>query len=109
MGKPAQVLTRIIRNYLALNGWLTWCNRSGCTKIGDRFIKFQEAGLPDIMAVKGGRLLCVEVKAGKDRLSPAQVSFLDLARVHGALVCVAHSLEDVQQQLLKEQPTTKEK
>jgi len=65
-------------------------------KIGDRFIKFQEAGLPDLMAVKRGQLLCVEVKAGKDRLSPAQTEWLIQAKQHGAIVCVANCVEDVQ-------------
>ena len=102
MAKPAQTLTRAIRDYLALKGWLTWCNRSGGAKIGDSFVLFQQKGLPDIMGLKGGRLLCVEVKAGKDRLTPAQIGWLADASGHGAIVIVARSLGDVERELLKE-------
>ena len=95
MAKPAQILTRAIRDYLGMTGWLSWKNQSGGFRVEDRYIAGQQAGLPDLMAVKNGRLLCIEVKAGRDRLTDHQTAWLANAQAHGAIVIVAHSVDEV--------------
>lgn len=53
------------------------------------------AGVPDIMICHKGRLICVELKAAKGRLSPAQVETHERLTLSGAVVCVCRSLDDV--------------
>jgi len=101
MAKPAQTLTRAIRRYLQLAGWLTWRNSGGLVRVGgDRFARFGETGIPDIMAYRKGRLLCIEVKATKsDRLSTVQQAWLDALGAHGAICIVARSMDDLVKEL----------
>jgi len=82
-------------------GWMTVPYRSGCTKIGDRFVKFGDAGVCDLFAWKqrkggGCHLLMIEVKAGRDVVSMKQESWLEDARNHGAHAIIARSCEDVE-------------
>lgn len=96
MAKPAQQLTKAIRDYLTLKGWLVWRNSGGAFKIGDRFVRMGEAGLPDLMATRQGRCLAIEVKASKgDRVRPAQQAWLDALGAHGWKTVVARDVEDV--------------
>lgn len=52
-------------------------------------------GLPDIMLCYRGRLICIELKAPKGRLSPAQHDVHERLTLSGAVVCVCRSLDDV--------------
>ena len=54
-------------------------------------------GIPDILAVKGGRLLAVEVKIPPDKLSAAQVNVIESLHHAGARVIVAGSVKDVEE------------
>jgi hypothetical protein len=49
--------------------------------------------------LKGGRILAIEVKAPKGKVSPRQQQFLDTINEAGGLAFVAHSIEEVEQQL----------
>lgn len=52
-------------------------------------------GVSDVLCcLKGGKFLAVEVKFGKDRLSPAQSELLNKIFVLGGEYCIAKSLED---------------
>lgn len=51
-------------------------------------------GVADILACYKGRLIAVEVKIGKDRLSPEQEGFLKNIEHYGGSSCVARTLED---------------
>ncbi len=95
MAKPGRDLQNAIRDYLRLKGWLVWSNSAGCFKAGDRFIRSGTVGLPDLMALKRGFLLAVEVKAGKDTLKEKQQAWIDALNAQGADAIVAHSVEDV--------------
>lgn len=46
------------------------------------------AGFPDLIAVRGGRLLALELKAQRGRLGPAQQEWLDALALAGAEVAV---------------------
>jgi len=54
-------------------------------------------GVADILALlaPGGRLLAVEAKAGKGKLSPAQVAFGEMVREAGGLYVVAYNVGDL--------------
>lgn len=47
----------------------------------------------------GGRMLQVEIKAGKDRMRPSQYAFAAMIRRHGGLYIEARSVEDVIKEL----------
>lgn len=94
---PAQKLTKTIRNYLTLKGWLVWKNSGGAFRVGERFVRMGEKkGLPDLMATRLGCCLAIEIKASKgDRVSPEQQAWLDALSVHHWRCIVAHNLDDV--------------
>ena len=52
-------------------------------------------GVPDIVACVDGRAVAVEVKVGKDRLSPLQRVEADRWRRAGGIYIEARSVEDV--------------
>ena len=56
-------------------------------------------GIPDIIAVKGGRMFALELKAGTGRLSDAQRAAHDALRAAGAEVATADSLDAALRQL----------
>lgn len=53
------------------------------------------SGVPDIVAVKDGRMHCLELKAGrKSKRSDNQISTMNCLEHAGALVATAHGLEE---------------
>lgn len=57
-------------------------------------------GWPDITGcLPGGRMLAIETKTARGRLRPAQIACLGTLEAAGALVIIAHSIDDVRQQL----------
>lgn len=54
-----------------------------------------EAGICDMIALRAGHTLLLELKAGRDKLKPKQIQFRDRARRHGYDVVEVRSLEDV--------------
>ncbi len=57
-------------------------------------------GVSDILGIlKGGRILAIEVKAPKGRVSPEQKLFIDLVNAAGGKAFVARSIEDVEREL----------
>jgi hypothetical protein len=61
-----------------------------------------KSGLPDIMGVlpPRGKLLCVEIKTGRDRLRPEQIGFHASVRRMGGAVLVVKTWEDYTRQIL---------
>lgn len=57
--------------------------------------RYQIKGVSDILGIWRGRMVCIEVKSAKGRLSPEQASFLEEMRNLGALSLVARSVSDV--------------
>lgn len=74
-----------------------WRNNSGAlaTAAGS-FVKFGATGSADILGVirPSGRLLALEVKVGRGRVSEAQDRWLKEAMSFGALACVVWSLDE---------------
>jgi hypothetical protein len=75
-------------------GFPVWRQNVVATKIGDRLIR---AGLPGMADLSGigpsGVRVEIEVKAGKDRLSPQQASWGRMIESHGGIFLVAHDVE----------------
>ena len=61
-----------------------------------------KSGLPVIMGVlfPVGRVLCVEIKTGKDRLRPEQIGFHANVRRMGGVVLVVKTWDDYMEQIL---------
>jgi hypothetical protein len=101
MATPARQLTHAVRDLLTLKGWLVWRNGASAMRVGDRFFKTGQPGLPDLMAVKyfpgGLKFLACEIKAGRDTVKPNQQAMLDALAAHGAIVIIARTVADVAQ------------
>ncbi len=54
-----------------------------------------KAGTPDIVMCWKGRMIGVELKAGRGRLSPAQVETHDAITLSGGVVTTCRTLDDV--------------
>ena len=85
-----------IRAKLGKRGWYAWKNHGN---------QYAQAGLPDIMAVKDGQLLCIEAKVGSNKPTKIQQVTLERLAAHGALTTVAYSWADVESALLAAQAT----
>jgi hypothetical protein len=81
---------------------VAWVHRmnSGAVRMGKRFVRFGWPGCPDLLGqLKDGRLLGVEVKAERGRLSPEQIIFLERIRAAGGVAFVARDCRDVMNEL----------
>jgi len=81
---------------------VAWCERmnSGAMRIGKRFVRFGWKGCSDVLGqLKDGRLIGVEVKAGKGRLRPEQTIFLERIRCAGGVAFMARDCRDVMREL----------
>ncbi len=87
---------------LRANPLVAWCERmnSGAIRVGNRFVKFGFVGCPDVLGqLRDGRLLGVEVKAPRGRLSPEQAVMLERINTAGGLAFVARDCRDVHREL----------
>ena len=74
-----------------------WRNNTGATKTeGGGFMKFGAVGSPDLLGILAptGRLVGLEVKAPKGKVSEHQEAWLKEAAAFGALVGVVHSVDE---------------
>jgi hypothetical protein len=112
MAKRARDLTKACEQYLTAKGFFCW--RGGCLSrpIGNHWAKVGTAGAPDLFAVKQIRtslvfkytgndaanhvcLLGIEIKVGRDVVSPAQKSFHEGFEKHGGRVIVVRDIDDL--------------
>lgn len=93
-------LVRDCLKYLRMREVFAWRNSTGGLKKGDHFIRFGSVGSPDILGIlPEGRLLCVECKVGKNKLSRSQEDWLQRAKEAGAKTCVVYSLDDLMEEI----------
>lgn len=93
---PAQRVSNAIGTWLALHGWIYWKNGASAREIEGRYVKTGTKGLPDIMAVKAGRMICIETKASVgDRMRDAQRDWRERFEKQGILYIVAKTVDDV--------------
>lgn len=79
-------ITAAIRKKLTAAGWLVWKNHGTA---------MSAAGIPDLMALRGGVLLAIEVKAGGNKPTKLQEIWLQRLKANGAVAIVAYSASDV--------------
>lgn len=90
--KPAteKEITAQIRHYLKLKGIFHWKNWAG---LGS------SRGVADILGSYQGKLLAIEVKTARGRISDDQQAFIDRVNQEGGLAFVARSLDDVMKRI----------
>ena len=94
----ASTLTNQIIDHLYRNGCYAW--RASSTGIYDQaagsYRTAPKKGVADILAIMppAGTMIAIEVKIGKDRLSPEQEGFLSNVIHHGGRSFVAKNFED---------------
>jgi len=87
-------------NYLKAKGFYCLRLNSGKYSVGEgrnrRFIMGQEAGTPDILAIKYGKCYFFEIKKPKGKLTFYQKHKMKELEGYGARCYVIHSLEEMQ-------------
>lgn len=94
--KESDVL-KIVLRFMRIHPAVDWCERmnTGATKIENRFIRYGFPGLSDIIGqLRDGRMIVVETKSARGRVTPDQAAFLARVGKKGIAI-VARSLEDV--------------
>ena len=81
-------IVKKIKEYLDSQGIFCWKNHGSV---------FMPVGIPDLVGVLpiSGRLLAIEVKQPGKKPTPAQVAFLEHLRENNACAFIAHSVEEV--------------
>lgn len=104
---PTNETTRRILNFLLYQGVFAWRNNTVGVPLrrGGEIIGFRSAGkkgVSDILGVYScmgrGLFLAIEVKTGKDRLSPEQEGFLATVNKLGGVGLVVKNYEDFLEQ-----------
>lgn len=93
-------IVRTICDYLELKRHFFWRNNNIPVYDTKReayraMPKYTPKGLPDIILIKDGRFVGIEVKNAKGKLSPHQEVFSARCKQYGALYHVVRSLDDV--------------
>ena len=87
-----KAFSKQVVDYANLRGWRCAHFRPALTADGKWVtpVAAQGVGFPDLVCVRGGKVLWVELKAGKGRLRPEQKVWLDSLRAAGQEVYVWH-------------------
>lgn len=98
--KPTeQQLQRQILDGLTADGWFAWRNNTGAFALRHkgktRFVRFGVKGAPDILAIRRGVALAVEVKKPGNLTTDDQQAWGFKWEDHGGIYVVANSYADV--------------
>ncbi len=99
-----QDLLRQVRDYLKLRGWKVMRMNSGGVRATyngkKRFHRYNDTpGMSDLICLRDGVFLAVEVKRPGGKPTPDQAEFLDDIRRKGGVAVLAQSLADVERAL----------
>ncbi len=83
-------ITHEIRSYLKIRGIFHWKQFQGLGAV---------RGIPDIIGIWKGRMLCIEVKTETGKIRPEQQAFIDRINADKGLAFIARSVEDVMKEL----------
>lgn len=103
----ANALTQQVIKVLSLKGCFAWrCQSSGIWDPTKKVYRANSAtkGISDVLAFKldgTARLIAIEIKANRDKLSPEQAAFLQAVNDAGGLGRVVKTSEDIEN-LIKE-------
>ena len=96
MPSPANELTNKIINELYLSGTFAW--RAESAGVFDKqkgiYRTAPKKGVADILACYRGMLIAIEIKIGKDRLSPEQDGFIKNIQHVGGYSFVARTFDE---------------
>ena len=84
--QPETAIRRAIVDYLRLHGWKV-------VRIVQSALS--ERGIPDLVAIRDGWHVWIEVKTPTGRLSADQEKWLSDLKAHGGMCIVARGVEDV--------------
>lgn len=106
----ANQLTQYALKVLRLAGYFVWRQNNGGVydaKLGRYRANSATPGVSDIMGfhAQTGRIIACEIKAGKDRLSDAQVDFLAAVETAGGAALVVRHADDLKSYLPKNETT----
>ena len=98
----SQIVNEIL-DWLLCSGIPAWRNNTGTFKVGKHFVSTSVKGASDIVGVLpgSGRMLCIEAKMEKGRLSPDQTRFISTVRDCGGVAYMARSAGDAYRTLLE--------
>jgi hypothetical protein len=101
---PTNELTKAVIQLLQLRGFFVWRQNNGGVWDPTRQVFRANSSTPGISDVLGyhlatGRIAAVEVKAGKDKLRPDQISFLAGIRAAGGFACCGRDVAQVEAEL----------
>lgn len=93
--KTSNELTRAIIDYIRLNGgYCTRINTMGQVRAGKWVKGTTTRGTADLHAAISGRHVSIEIKVGRDKLSPAQIKQAGIIERAGGLYYVARNFPD---------------
>jgi hypothetical protein len=84
---PETALKTAVKQYLSLQGWSHWYHLQSSFGV--------YPGLPDIEAIKDGRVVFIETKSKDGKLSPGQKKFRDMIEAAGGTYLVVREIEDL--------------
>lgn len=84
--QPEATIRRAVREFLAASQWFVF-------PVVQSALSYK--GIPDLLAIRGGRCVAIEVKTQTGRLSPYQERFRDDWQRAGGEFVVARSCNDV--------------
>lgn len=101
----ANALTKAIVTMLTVYGCLAWRQNNGAVYDPTRQVfraRNTKKGISDVLGLElqTARFLAVEVKVGKDKLTPQQRQFLADVRAAGGFACEGRELEQVRTEFL---------
>lgn len=102
MGKTkTNDLTKHVIYLLIMSGYHAWRANNGAVfdpvkKVFRRNVSLTK-GIPDVLAFhkQTGKFLCVEIKTGRDKLSPEQTDFLETARKAACIALEVREINDL--------------
>lgn len=84
--QPESAILRAIRDYLRLRGWTVYRQQAGPLTV---------KGWPDLIAIRSGEVIGIEVKTPTGRLSEYQAEMQEEWSRQGIRYLVARSVDDV--------------
>jgi len=94
---PERAIQASIIAYLRCrNFYVQRLNSGGLRDEGGRLVRMAAAGTPDVLAIKDGQALFVEVKRPGKTPTARQVAMMDTLRGYGARCLIATSIADLQ-------------
>jgi hypothetical protein len=85
-------------DYINARGGMATRLQAGRVRVGGRWVHMSKSGWPDVIGLipPVGRFLAVEVKVGRDTLSPVQRTTHAELEKRGALVVTVRDLKDLE-------------